>query len=148
MKERFEMFTVLISTINRSIHRIKTEKMAEFDLKSSHVSCLYYLFKEKELTAKELCDICEEDKANISRSVKYLETNGYLECRSKTQKRYLSPLVLTEKGIEVAGRIVEKIDSVLSVAGEGISEENRKIMYESLAQISANLQKACGNYEN
>ena len=27
MKERFEMFTVLISTINRSIHRIKTEEM-------------------------------------------------------------------------------------------------------------------------
>ena len=78
MDERFKTFTVLMANINRSIRKIKTEEMAEFRLKSPHVSCLYYLYKENALTAKELCDICEEDKANISRTIDYLETNGYL----------------------------------------------------------------------
>ena len=73
MMERFETFTLLISQISRSIRKIKTEEMAEFKLKSPHVSCLYYLYKEKTLTAKELCDICDEDKAAISRSLLYLE---------------------------------------------------------------------------
>ena len=43
MEERYKSFTVLISGISRSIRRIKTEEMAEFNLKSPHVSCLYYL---------------------------------------------------------------------------------------------------------
>ena len=53
MEERFQTFTVLIANVNRYIRRIKTEEMAEFQLKSHHVSCLYYLYRDKELTAKE-----------------------------------------------------------------------------------------------
>ena len=142
MEERFKTFTLLLNGINRSIHKLKTAEMAEYQLKSSHVSCLYYLYK-KEMTAKELCDICDEDKANISRAVKYLEGNGFLECKSKAQKKYQTPICLTEKGRDVAGRLVAKIDSVLSAAGNGVSEENRIIMYQSLAVIAKNLEELC-----
>lgn len=146
MEERFKTFTVLITNVGRCIHKIKTEEMAEYELKSSHVSCLYYLYKEESLTAKELCDICEEDKANISRSIKYLEENGYLYCKSKQQKRYQSPLVLTDKGREIGALLAKKVDNVLSAASEGLSEEHRLIFYKSLALISNNLQKICDGY--
>ena len=95
MKERFETFTTQIAKISRAIRRIKTEEMKDFNLKSPHVSCLYYLFKNESLTAKQLCDICDEDKAAISRSIEYLEKNNYLICDSKTEKRYKSPIMLT-----------------------------------------------------
>ena len=48
MEKRFQKFTVLITKINRNIKRIKTEEMDKYNLKSPHVSCLYYLFLEKE----------------------------------------------------------------------------------------------------
>ena len=147
MQERFQTFTVLITKLNRCIRKIKTEEMAEFDLKSPHVSCLYYLYKADSLTAKELCDICEEDKSNISRSIEYLEDGGYIVCHSKTEKRYKSPLVLTEKGKDVAKKITEKIDRILYQAGEGLSEEDRYIMYKSLAIVYENLQRFCTAYE-
>ena len=147
MQERFKTFTVLITKIKRSIRRIKTEEMAEFDLKSPHVSCLYYLYKAQTLTAKELCDICEEDKAAVSRSIEYLETNGYVTCNSKMQKRYRTPLELTEKGREIGARIVERIDRILGAASEGLDEAERLVMYRSLALISENLQKLCDRYE-
>lgn len=146
MEERFKTFTVLIAGINRCIRRIKTGEMAEFNLKSPHVSCLYYLYKAKSLTATELCDICEEDKANISRSVRYLEENGYLTCESKTAKRYQSPLVLTEKGEQIGGLIAGKIDAILESASIGLGEDERIILYRSLALIHENLQKICENY--
>ena len=98
MKERFETFTVLINRISRNIRKIKNQEMAEYNLRSSHISCLYYLYSEKELTATELCERCEEDKATISRALDYLETNGYLTCESKSAKRYKTPLLLTDKG--------------------------------------------------
>ncbi|MBQ8497748.1 MAG: winged helix-turn-helix transcriptional regulator [Clostridia bacterium] len=147
MQERFQMFTVLIAKLNRCIRKIKTQEMAEFDLKSPHVSCLYYLYQTDSLTAKELCAICEEDKANISRSIEYLEAGGYLICHSKTEKRYKSPLVLTEKGREVGAKIKEKVDHLLARAGEGLSEENRRIMYQSLEIVCENLQRFCDEYE-
>lgn len=147
MQERFKMFTVLIANINRCIHKIKTEEMAEFNLKSSHVSCLYYIYKEDSLTAKELCDMCGEDKANISRAIKYLETNELLLCNEQKQKRYQSPLELTKSGYRIGQFIAEKIDSVLNLASAGLSEEHRLIMYRSLNIINDNLSKICNDYD-
>ena len=147
MQERFQTFTVLIARLNRCIRKIKTEEMAEFNLKSPHVSCLYYLYKADSLTAKELCDICEEDKANISRSIEFLEKNGYLVCRSKAEKRYKSPLVLTEKGRAAGEHIVRKIDAILASVSEGVPEDQREIMYRSLSVICDNLQKICDAYD-
>ena len=70
MQDRFVMFTTLIGNISRSIFRMKSELMSEFDLKSSHVSCLYYLHHGMAKSSAELCRVCDEDKANISRAVK------------------------------------------------------------------------------
>jgi len=146
MEERFETFTVLVTKLSRAIRRIKTEEMAEFDLKSPHVSCLYYLYKENKLTAKELCDLSSEDKAALSRSIEYLEDGGYVFCEDEVGKRYKSPLTLTEKGREIGGKLAEKIDRVLSLAGEGVPEEHRLIMYKSLTLICQNLEKMTEEY--
>lgn len=147
MEERFHTFTVLISNINRFIRKIKTEEMVEFNLKSPHVSCLYYLLKMGSLTAKELCDICQEDKASLSRSIDYLETNGYLVCDSNLKKRYKSPLTLTTEGKKIAEIISQKIDSILNLASNGLDDSDRNILYQSLQLISNNLEKFCQKYE-
>ena len=62
MEERFETFTILIARIRRSIKRIKSEEMADFELKGPHVSCLYYLSLCEGMTAAELCERCDEDR--------------------------------------------------------------------------------------
>lgn len=147
MQERYKNFTVLIAKITRCVRRIKTEEMVEFDLKSPHVSCIYYLYKEKSLTVKELTDICEEDKASLSRSIDYLIQNGFLVREAKTPSHYRSHLRLTEKGRLVGKTIADKVDNILMEAGNGLSEDNRRIFYESLALISDNLQRICDDYE-
>ncbi len=146
--DRFELFTVSIAKVSRYIHKIKNEEVMKFNLKSSHVSCLYYLYKIKELTAKELCDMCGEDKANISRTIKFLENEGYIYCSSDLQKRYQSDFSLTEKGNIVGKHIAEKIDKILLEASKGLTDENRKIFYQSLSLICNNLEKICLNYKN
>ena len=147
MPDYFEMFTVLMSKLSYQIKKIKSEEMEKFNLKGTHLSCLYYLYKEDALTAKELCEICEEDKANVSRTIDYLETNGYLIRQNEDNKKYKSHLALTEMGRSVASKIAEKIDRILDEAGAGIHEAEREIMYRSLFQISSNLQKRCSQYD-
>ncbi len=141
MKERFETFTVLINRISRNIRKIKNQEMAAYDLRSSHISCLYYLYANNGLTATDLCERCEEDKATISRALDHLETGGYLTCESKSAKRYKSPLVLTEKGMEVGKQITDKIDGVLKHLDVGLTEEERVAFYRSLTIISNELER-------
>ena len=147
MQERFETFTALISGINHSIRKLKTAVMSEFDLKSTHVYCIYYLHKFGSLTAKELCDMCAEDKASVSRSIKYLEKRGYIEFRPDANKRYRVPLQLTEEGRRVGERISRNIGAILDFVGSDIPEEDRKIMYESLKLISFKLIEICDQIE-
>ena len=139
MKERFEKFTVLIAKISRNIRKIKNQEMEAYNLRSSHISCLYYLYLAENLTATDLCDKCEEDKATISRSLDYLEKNGYLSCESKYAKRYRSPIILTEKGKTAGKKITDKIDRVLDEVSVGLTEEERIAFYRSLTIISNNL---------
>lgn len=149
MDERYQLLTVHIAKMSRYIKRIKSEEMADVDpsLKGPHVSCLYYIYKSNgTMTAKEITDVCEEDKAAISRSLDALEKDGYIICESKTEKRYKSPLSLTEKGKKVGVKIVEKIDKIVEMAGMGLTEENRKIFYESLDLISNNLKNLYNTY--
>ena len=148
MDARFETFTVLLNRINRNIRKIKNEEMANYELRSPHISCLYYLYTSEELTAKDLCERCEEDKATISRSLDYLEKNNYLICKSDSKKRYNATFELTEKGMRAGKRIADKITSVLDEISMGISDEDRAIFYRSLNIISENIDKVAKSYEN
>ena len=140
MQDRFETFTVLINRISRNIRRIKNQEMAEYQLRSVHVSCLYHLYTAKGATATDLCERCEEDKATISRALDYLEENGFLTCQSKTAKRDKSPLLLTEKGAEAGSKIADKISAVLDAISGGLTEEERLAFYRSLSVISESLE--------
>ena len=79
MQQRFETFTVLVNKISRNIRKIKNQEMSEYHLRSSHISCLYYLYLSRGLTATDLCERCGEDKATISRSLDYLEKNDMFQ---------------------------------------------------------------------
>jgi len=147
MQKRFRTFTLLNAQISRCLRRIKTEEMADMELKSGHVSCLHYLHKTGPMTAKELCELCEEDKANISRSMEYLEKNGYLSSIQETGRCYKRRYRLTEKGMEAAELLDEKIGRVLTIAGEGVNDADRAVMYACLTKIGANLQRICDEYD-
>ena len=146
MQERFETFTVLINRISRDIRKIKNQEMADYHLRSAHVSCLYYVYSLENVTSAELCEHCEEDKATISRAVDYLETNGFL-LRGTNAKRYKSPLLLTEKGRDAGKRIAEKIGSILETVSHALTEKERIEFYRCLSTISRSLEAIVQNSE-
>lgn len=141
MNKRFETFTLLITRISRNIRKIENQEMAEYNLRSPHISCLYHLNLSDGLTATDICERCEEDKATVSRSLEYLENSGYLVCESKSAKRYKSPLRLTEKGREVARNISDKVSYFLEQLSTELTEEERLELYRSLSLISKGLDK-------
>ena len=112
--------------------------MAEYDLRSAHISCLYYLFVSDVQTATDIVEKCEEDKATISRSLEYLEKEEYIIRRGK---RYNSIIELSEKGRKTAEEIAARIHHVLDEVSFDFSDEQRTILYESLFKIADRLEE-------
>lgn len=146
MEERYNKFTSLILGISRSIQKIKNIEMFEYGLKGSHVQSIFHLYIDGGLSAKELCVVCEEDKAAISRTLKELEQKGFVYVDEKEEKRYKNIIRLTERGMLLGKDIVKKINNILNIASKGIKENEREKFYESLILVNENLQKICNSY--
>lgn len=142
MTQRFETFTTAIAQIHRCIQRLKSQEMGELGLKGNHVACLFHLGRHPEgLTSAELCALCEEDKAAVSRTVAELESRGLL-ARSGVQ-RYRSLLTLTELGRETVEQMDERITRLVDAAGRGLTDAQRTDFYRVLLLVAANLQQIC-----
>ena len=75
MNQRFQNFLTGITVCYKYIQRIKNAEMTEFGLKGSHVACIFYLnHYPGGLTSAQLCSLCAEDKASISRTVAFLRS--------------------------------------------------------------------------
>ena len=142
MINRFEEFTNLISSIYKNMLRIRRNEMAKFGLKGPHAQCLVALSQYPEgVTMTQLCEICDLDKAAISRSVAEMEECGVILPRSNGENRYRALLVLSDKGYCIVNRLNEIIHDLILGAGYNVSEEDRETHYMVLRQVNANLAK-------
>ena len=140
MRERFEAFITGITICYKYIQRIKSMEMTELGLKGTHVTCLFYLSNNPEgLTAAQLCQLCAEDKASISRTVADLKKRNYIAQSGK--KNYRAPLVLTPEGVQAAKLLDPLIERWVSQGGDGLTEAGRETFYKSLSQIGSNLRQ-------
>ena len=139
MIQRFDAFVSGITSCYKYIQRIKSMEMTEFGLKGTHVMCLYYLRQNPGgLTASQLCGLCAEDKAAISRTVSELRSQGYITTLS--QKAYRAMLTLTNAGQELARKFDSLIEDWVTIGGSGLSDEERSDFYKVLATIAENLR--------
>ena len=149
MKERFERFVTTITQIYKSLQKLKSQAMADFGLKGTHVMCLYQLQQNPEgLTVTQLAKICEEDKAAISRSLAELRSQDLVQCPEETFKRYRAAYTLTRRGLQVSAGMDQKIDDAVMKGAQGYSEEDRHIFYDVLLRVAENLQLASGETED
>ncbi len=141
MLNRFGAFVSGITACYKYIQRIKSMEMTELGLKGTHAMCLFHLHRHGEgLTAAQLCQLCGEDKAAISRTLADLEGKGYLHTQESTGKKYRAMLRLTAEGEAVANRIDSLIEDWVGAGGEGLTDEEREEFYRVLGHIALNLK--------
>ena len=139
MIQRFDAFVSGITACYKYIQRIKSMEMTEFGLKGTHVMCLYYLRRNPAgLTAAQLCGLCAEDKAAISRTVSELRSRGYITSLSK--KAYRAMLTLTAAGQELSRKFDQLIEDWVTAGGAGLTDEERLDFYKALSSIADNLR--------
>lgn len=138
MVERFERFSLAISEISRCWQKIATEEMEKYGLKGIHSIYLTTLLRFPEgITAAKLGELCERDKAEVSRAVAAMESLGLLK---KSGSAYRTQLLLTEKGMQAGEFVRRQAARVVELAGGDLSDEQRSVFYQALESIANNLQ--------
>lgn len=144
MVTRFEQFCTAISGIQRCIQKIERVEMAKYGLKGPHAQCMIAMVRFPEgITAAKLCEICDKDKAAISRTVSELEKAGMVVRHDPDGKRYRSLLRLSEKGREIAESVNKLVMLAVSKASEGYDQETRATFVRVLSLIAGNLNTIC-----
>lgn len=138
MLGRFESFVMGITVCYKYIQRIKTAEMTEFGLKGTHAMCLFFLHHHEDgLTAANLCQLCAEDKAAISRTLATLRERGDIVGEGSA---YRAKWRLTDSGRAIAEKVDRLIEQWVQSGGDGLEEEERAVFYQSLDRIAKNLR--------
>ena len=144
METRYELISASISSMYHDIQKIERIEMARYGLKGPHAQCLLAMKKHPQgITAARLCEVCEKDKAAISRILAELEDSGMILRENRNGSRYRASLTLTEQGMAAADAVVEKARLAVELAGTGFDETEREVFYRVLSIIAGNLHKLC-----
>ncbi len=142
MTDRYEQFSSSVSCLYRYVQKIERTEMANYGLKGPHAQCLLAISRYPQgITASQLCEVCDKDKAAVSRTLAELEQAGMVSRGSGEGKRYRIGLHLTQKGSDIAERVKKLAALAVEQAGDGLSEENRAVFYAALNLIAENLRR-------
>lgn len=140
MISKYEIFSTVVSSLYHDIQKIERMEMTKYGLKGSHAQCLVIMERHPEgITATRLCEICERDKAAISRTVAELEEAGLLLRKDTHGVHYRVPLVLTEAGRHAAREVNAVAFQAVEQAGAGLDDGQREVFYQVLGTIAQNL---------
>ena len=144
MITKYEQFSSSVASLSRDIQHIERIEMAKFGLKGPHAQCLLALSRHPDgIPAARLCELCDKDKAAISRTVAELE-EAKLVCRDLNGgSRYRANLLLTDAGKAAAQAVSERAQLAVEAAGSGLNDQQRAVFYQVLDIIAGNLHRLC-----
>ncbi len=139
---RFERFTYAITEINRYWHKIAAEVMRQYGLKGPFAHYIITLYRYPDgVTSVELGELCDKNKADVSRAVAALEEKGLALRVDNNGSIYRAKIRLTEKGRLAAEHVQSLASRAVEAGGRGLTEERREQFYEALDRIVANLKR-------
>lgn len=142
MLDRFLKFSCAIYEIQYYWNKIAAESMGLYGLKGSYVLYLITLRQHPSgITAAQLGSLCGRDKADVSRAAAIMESKGLLTKQAGSSNLYRAKLILTDYGNEITDGILKRAELAEAMAGEGLSDESRSILYSSLDKVIENMRR-------
>ena len=141
MVHRFEAFLSGTSELHRYLNKIMNDEMTAYGLKGPYSVYLIAIYRHPGATCAELSEICARNKADTSRALAVFEENGLIVRKGGSANSYRAQIFLTEKGLDAATKLKERVMLAVAFANSDVAESDRKIFYDVLEKFSRNIKK-------
>lgn len=131
--------------INRISHQLKRQMLwpdEPGDLTILQKSILHFILFEtmqRDLYQKDLEKEFKVRRSTASENLRLLEKKGYLYRECAKEDARLKKIIPTEKAVCLRGQLLKSIERTEERIRQGIPEEDLKVFFRVLKQISANL---------
>ncbi len=140
MLTRYSRFTYIISEISKNLHKVSHSEMQRFGLHGSYAKYVLALYRSGAMTAAQLSEVCDRNKADVSRAIVVLENENVVK-KLDTGTHYRVKIELTERGLELGCALSERLRLVLENVSGDIPRESLEQFYDTLEIIAKNLER-------
>lgn len=139
--ELFRQFSGIISGIYRYIHKLERDEMVKLGYKGSYAQYLLCVSRfENGITAAQISEICDVDKAAVSRVLSEMQSKGLIARNEKGNKNYNSKVTLTPEGKKASDFVCKRAAAAVEATGNQMSDEERNSFYSTLSFIESKLE--------
>lgn len=108
----------------------------EAGIPDSYRPIIMFLARNGEASQKELAAYAQTTYAAVSRTVKEMQLNGYLNKETDGADRRYAKLTLTPKGFSCADKIHDKIHNADRLITQSVGADKEREIVETLRQIT------------
>ena len=128
-----------ISIIHRTGSSFLSKEFSKFNIGSGQYMYLIHLYKNDGLSQEELTEILNIDKGTTAKSIKKLETEGFvMRVKDKNDKR-INRVYLTPKDLEIKDEFLSSINAWENTLTSNLSYAEKEQALTLLKKITYNI---------
>ena len=128
-----------ISIIHRTGSSFLSKEFSKFNIGSGQYMYLIHLYKNDGLSQEELTEILNIDKGTTAKSIKKLETEGFvMRVKDKNDKR-INRVYLTPKALEIKDEFLSSINAWENTLTSNLSYAEKEQSLTLLKKITYNI---------
>lgn len=128
-----------ISIIHRTGSSFLSKEFSKFNIGSGQYMYLIHLYKNDGLSQEELTEILNIDKGTTAKSIKKLETEGFvMRVKDKNDKR-INRVYLTPKALEIKDEFLSSINAWENTLTSNLSYAEKEQALTLLKRITYNI---------
>lgn len=129
----------LVHVLKRQLHE-QIEQL-ELPIAPMHVRVIKIISKQSPCTAMDVVNFLNRDKAQVTRLIKTLIEEGFIEKRPNPEDKRSQCLLTTEKGNEVLSKIKAVDAEIFQKMTLNVSEEELEAFQVVAGKLAENLSK-------
>lgn len=133
------MRTILRTNKQWTLYRRKISQ--EIGIPDSYRMILMYLNRHPGANQKEIAEFRDSTTSSVNQTVKEMILTGYLEKQTDETDQRCTKLYLTEKGLQCAGQIRQRIEEAEEKIARFITPEKKKEIIDLLTSLSEQIQR-------
>ena len=139
MKEH--LITMVLSSIERDYNYYMNKKLKQYNIGKHEIRTLKVINQNSGLSQNEVCSILKEDKITVSKAVKNLEKQGYINKVKDLEDKRIYRLHITEKGSFDRKDFIGITNNINQIFSRGLSDTEKTELLKLLDILQNNIQE-------